>query len=125
MLRGSIVALAMLAGLGAAQAAEEEDFEVKDASDLVMLCSADPASPTYTAAINFCHGFAVGAFQYYTTLEALSPDNKFVCITEPRVTRDQAIANFVAWVKPRTELHSKPAVDAFFAWLTATYPCPN
>ena len=125
MLRGSIVALAMLACAGAAQAAEEEDFEIKDTSDLVMLCAADPASEVYTAAINFCHGFAVGAFQYYSTLETVAPGNKFVCISEPRMSRNDAIAAFVEWVKPKTELHAKPAVDSLFAWLTATYPCPK
>ena len=49
---------------GPARAAVTQDsFLLLNTADLVDLCTAVQADPLYTAASNFCHGFAVGAFR--------------------------------------------------------------
>ena len=42
-----------------------DEYKVRNAGDLVSLCSRDPSAEDYVAAQNFCHGFAVGAYAYY------------------------------------------------------------
>ena len=43
----------------------ETNFQVMTTGDLVRLCEATPTDPTGIAALHFCHGFAVGAYQYH------------------------------------------------------------
>jgi hypothetical protein len=50
---------------GFAGAASEKDFEVQTTENLINLCTAAPEDPLYHQAINFCHGYLVGAFHYY------------------------------------------------------------
>ena len=42
-----------------------DEYKVRNAGDLVSLCSRDLSAEDYVAAMNFCHGFAVGAYAYY------------------------------------------------------------
>jgi hypothetical protein len=123
MRRGAVAAILSLVGAGAALAAPEEAFQVRDTRDLVALCSVAPGHPNYTAAIHFCHGFGVGAYQYYQLLEAGIEGYRFVCINERRPSRDEAVASFVAWAGAHPESHDDPAVDSLFRWLGETYPC--
>src|SRR3546814_222940 len=78
-------------------AATPDSFKIRSAQDLVALCDADPADANYVAAIHFCHGFAVGAFQYYQSLAAATPSARFVCVPDPAPSRTQAIPAFVSW----------------------------
>ena len=48
-----------------AGAVSEEDFEVKTTENLVNLCTAAADDPLYSHAINFCHGYLVGAVHYH------------------------------------------------------------
>jgi hypothetical protein len=50
---------------GFSGAASEKDFEVQSTENLINLCTAAPDDPLYQQAINFCHGFLVGAYRYY------------------------------------------------------------
>jgi hypothetical protein len=88
----------------------------------MTLCSADPADRMMTAAVNFCHGFAVGV---YRTLEEEQPGlrSKLFCVTDPRPTRNAAIAAFIEWIKPKQDVQALAPADAILAYLVDTYPC--
>lgn len=126
-MRKWLLALAAAGALGlpgAAGATTPEDFQVRNTRDLLALCSEVPGSELYVAAINFCHGFGVGAFQYYQALEA-SPGHKFVCVPEQRPTRSSVIEGFVKWASAHQEYMDEPAVETMFRYLATTYPCPK
>ena len=106
-----------------AWAASEDQFHVRTTGDYVALCTAQPDQPNYVAAIHFCQGFASGAYQYYSSLADKSPDDRFVCLSDPPPSRDQALAAFVAWVKANPSAQSAPPVDSIFQYLAQTYPC--
>ena len=123
MLRAVLIALGLFALSGTSYAATEDDFVVVDTDDLVSLCSATADSPKGIAAINFCHGYAVGAFQYYQLLEPLSPDHQFICLLEPKPSRNEVIAGFVAWTRAHPQYAGAAAVETLFRYLGETFPC--
>lgn len=123
MLRAVLIALGLFALSGTSYAATEDDFVVVDTDDLVSLCSATADSPNGIAAINFCHGYAVGAFQYYQLLEPLSPDHQFICLLEPKPSRNEVIAGFVAWARAHPQYAGAAAVETLFRYLGETFPC--
>ena len=47
-----------------AGATDEMDFQVKTTENLIGLCTTKPGDPLYAQAVNFCHGYLVGAFHY-------------------------------------------------------------
>jgi hypothetical protein len=106
-----------------AKAATTEDFQVRTTSEYVALCSADPGQANYVAAIHFCQGFASGAYQYYISLAAHSPNDRFVCLPDPPPSRDTALAAFVSWVNANPSAANDPPVDSMFHFLAETYPC--
>ena len=114
---------AALGGAGDAVAAVVKHFQVKTTADLVALCDAQPGSEAYTAAVNFCEGFGVGAYQYYQVQTADDPDSQFVCVPDPAPTRDQIVAAFVAWAKAHPQYMDDAPVDGLFRFLGETYPC--
>jgi hypothetical protein len=106
-----------------AWAANEDQFRVRTTNDYVALCTTQPGQENYVAAIHFCQGFASGAYQYYVSLADKSPDDRFVCLTDPVPSRDQALAAFVAWVKANPSAAVDPPVDSIFHYLAQAYPC--
>lgn len=115
--------LCALAWLPPAHAADLKNFYVRNAGDLVALCSATPEDQDYLQAIHFCQGFAVGAYQYYREIAASSPAHRFICLPDPPPSRDQAIADFVAWARQHPQFLDHTAVDTLFRYLGETYPC--
>lgn len=107
----------------AARAVEKVDFEVDTTQNLINLCTAPPSDPLYREAINFCHGYLVGAFDYYkAALEG--PDGKrLVCFPNPPPSRDQAIALFLEWAKAHPQYMKDEAVDTEFRFLMEKWPC--
>ncbi|MBK8175144.1 MAG: hypothetical protein IPK66_07730 [Rhodospirillales bacterium] len=122
VIRSAMIGGALVAG-SPTNATTIENFQVKTVSDLVDLCDASPTSEHYVAAVNFCQGFAIGAYQYYLAAAAADPDSQFICIPDPPPTRNTAIAAFVAWVKSHSEYMSHPPVDVLFRYLGEAYPC--
>jgi hypothetical protein len=100
-----------------------EEYKVRNAGDLVSLCSRDLSAEDYVAAQNFCHGFAVGAFAYYLGVAEADPDLKIVCIKEPYPERKKVIADFVAWSKANQSFMKDSAVDTFFRFMAGAFPC--
>jgi len=116
-------ALAIMAFSSPSHAVEADDFRIDNTGDLVALCSADPSMPDYAAAIHFCHGFASGAYQYYSMLAAANPSVRYVCVTDPVPTRSDAVAGFVDWAKRNPNYAADKPVDSIFRYLSARYPC--
>ena len=65
----------------------ETDFQVMTTGDLVRLCEATPTDATGIAALHFCHGFAVGAFQYHQIAAAAEAKPPLFCEPRPRPRR--------------------------------------
>ena len=122
-LLGSIgLAAALIAG-SPANALDANNFRLNSTGDLVALCSADPSAHDYVAAIHFCHGFAAGAYQYYSMLAGAVPEARYVCVPDPPPTRSEAIAGFIDWAKRNPRYTSDKAVDSIFRYLSERYPC--
>ncbi len=100
-----------------------DEYKVRNAGDLVSLCSRDPSAEDYVAAMNFCHGFAVGSYAYYRGVASADPDLKIVCIKEPYPERNKVIADFVAWSKTNPSFMKDSAVDTFFRFMAGAFPC--
>jgi hypothetical protein len=101
-----------------------EDFLVRTTQDLVKLCTASETDPMYQGAIGFCHGFAVGAYQYYQSATEAGPTKSgFVCFPEPPPTRAEAIQMFLAWTKENPQYMNERAVDSIFRFLALRFPC--
>jgi hypothetical protein len=100
-----------------------DEYKVRNAGDLVSLCSRELSAEDYVAAQNFCHGFAVGAFAYHQSVAMADPDLKIVCFKEPYPERKKVIADFVAWSKANPSFMKDSAVDTFFRFLAGAYPC--
>jgi hypothetical protein len=127
---GSFIPLAALAAAvfcfvvaSMARAATTENFQVRTTADFVALCDTDPGEENYVAAVHFCQGFASGAYQYYLAVAQHDPRARYVCVTEPAPSRNQAIANFVTWANANPNVLSEPAVESIFRHLAQTYPC--
>ncbi len=104
-------------------AADVQNFYVKDAGDLVTLCTTQPDDENYIAAIHFCQGFVVGAYQYYQEMVRSSTTARFVCLPDPSPSRNEAIAAFSDWANAHPQYLKDSAVDTMFRYLGETYPC--
>jgi hypothetical protein len=100
-----------------------DEYKIRNAGDLVALCSRDLSAEDYVAAQNFCHGYTVGAYAYYRGVAAADPDVKIVCFKEPYPGRTKVIADFVAWSKSNQSFMKDSAVDTLFRFLAGAYPC--
>lgn len=118
------ITLAMLLILPAlAGAVTEKDFEVKTTQNLLDLCTAAPNDPLYQQAVNFCHGYLVGAYSYYEAALGGADANKLVCWPEKRPTRNEAISMFIDWATKHPQYMKEKPVDTEFRFLIETWPC--
>lgn len=101
----------------------ETNFQVKSTGDLVRLCEAKPSDTTGVAALHFCHGFAVGAYQYYQIVSAAENKRPLFCPPNPLPTRNEVIADFVRWANQNPQQMSAPPVEGMFRYLAQRYPC--
>ena len=115
--------LVLIIGIDQLHAVEADNFRATTTGDLVVLCTADPAAPNYTAAVHFCHGFASGAYQYYALLAAAVPDARYVCVPDPPPSRTEAIEGFVEWARRNPNFTTNNPVDSIFRYLSERYPC--
>jgi hypothetical protein len=106
------------------RAAEMDNFQLRNAADLVGLCLADPAEPLGNAALNFCQGFVTATFRVLMDVQAALPA-PLICLPVPSPNRSDAIAAFSLWAKSASARMASPAEDALLAFLTAQYPCPK
>ena len=108
---------------GLAGAASEKDFEVQTTENLINLCTVATDDPLYHQAINFCHGFLVGAYRYYEAAGSGPAGLKLVCLPDPPPSRNDSFAMFVEWVKAHPQYLKEKAVETEFRFLMEKWPC--
>ena len=125
MKRKTIILLLAFAILfpGFAAVASEKDFEVQTTENLINLCAAPPDDQLYHQAINFCHGYLVGAFHYYEAAGSGPAGLKLVCLPVPLPSRNDAFAMFVEWVKAHPQYLKETPVETEFRFLMEKWPC--
>jgi hypothetical protein len=108
---------------GLAGAVSEKDFEAQSTENLINLCTAAPGDPLHQQAVNFCHGYLVGAYKYYEAAHSGPNATKAVCIPDPPPSRSAAIAMFIEWAKARPQYWKESPVETEFRFLTEKWPC--
>jgi hypothetical protein len=106
-----------------AGAVDETDFEVKTTEDLITLCTASPDDPLHAQAVNFCHGYLVGAYHYYEAVAAGPEGIQLVCPPDPAPSRNETIASFIDWARAHPQYWNEPPVETEFRFLIETWPC--
>lgn len=101
----------------------EEDFEATTTGNLITLCTASEDDPRYREAIHFCHGYLVGAYHYYRAEKNGPEGSKFLCIPDPRPSRNESIEMFIAWAKQHPEYQDELPVESEFRFLIEKWPC--
>jgi hypothetical protein len=114
---------AALAVPGVAGAITDGDFEVKTTRNLLNLCTVSADDVRYKEALHFCHGFLVGAYQYYLATLAGPNAKPLVCPPDPPPTRNAAIAAFIGWAQAHPQYMNEAPVESEFRFLTETWPC--
>lgn len=104
-------------------AATEQDFHVRTTRDLITLCSTPAGDPLHTAAVNFCEGFLVGAYQYHTLSVKTEGRAPLVCPPEPPPSRDESVIRFIQWSKAHDAVLETPPVAGMFEFLAQAFPC--
>ncbi len=118
-----ILAIFLMLPAYAGAAVTEEDFVAGTTQNLMNLCTASVDDPLYHQAVNFCHGYLVGAFQYYAAAAAGPDGVKLVCFPEQPPTRNQAIGMFIDWAKVHPQYMQERPVETEFRFLMETWPC--
>ena len=126
-MRGKLLAALFVISLlkaGVAWAITAEDFQVRTTGDLVDLCTVSASDPLAQQAIHFCHGYLVGAFHYHLA-ESAGPEGakRLVCFPTSTVTRNEAVAMFIDWVKAHPQYLKEFPVETEFRFLTEKWPC--
>ena len=84
----ALAVICAAASLGSARAAVSTDnFLVRNTGDLVDLCSAANTDTLYTAAVNFCHGFAVGVFRVLQEEDQARASGRLFCLPQQAPSR--------------------------------------
>lgn len=124
-LAAGLAALVFCLGAGQASSAVTEDqFQIRNTGDLAALCAADPAEALGTAALNFCHGYATGAYQVMVEAQTTPRARQMFCMPKPEPTRNQSIVAFVQWARGNQARLALPPADGVAQFLSQTYPCP-
>ncbi len=125
ILQAAAVGLVLTAASGAKAAPLTEDnFMLKTTADLVALCGANQADPLYTAAVNYCHGFALGVYRMLAIEDQASRNkHKAICFQQSAMTRSQAITNFLTWVADKPKVLDATPTDGFAQYVLEAFAC--
>lgn len=124
-LAGAVLCTTLLPMAGHA-AVTEAAFQLRSTGDLIELCTAAPTEPMGTAALNFCHGFAVGVYRVLEQENAARRIGKMFCIPATGApSRTEALADFVQWAKGRPDVMTLAAADGVTSYLVTKFPCPR
>lgn len=119
-----LLCLAVLLLPALAGAVSEEDFEAKTTRNLLNLCTVKPHDPRHEEAIHFCHGYLVGAYDFHMAETAGDRKERMVCFpTTSPPSRNEAIAQFVAWAQAHPQYMNEMPVETEFRFLVETWPC--
>jgi len=106
-----------------AGAVSEKDFEVETTENLINLCTTPVDDPLHNHAINFCHGYLAGAYNYYEAISSGPKGIQLVCLSDPSPSRNDAIAMFIEWVKTHPQHLGDKPVETQFRFLIEKWPC--
>ena len=125
MTRMPIILLFAIAILlpGFAGAVSEKDFEVQTTENLINLCTVGPDDPLHNHAMNFCHGYIVGAYHYYEAVSSGPKGIRLVCPPDPLPARNDTIDMFIEWAKSHPQHWKETPVETEFRFLMETWPC--
>jgi hypothetical protein len=112
-----------LASVPASATVTHDNFLAKTTGDLVALCDATGSDPLYQAAMHFCEGFMVGAYQVYSIERAATERRPLFCPPTPAPTRDEATRMFVAWAHAHPQHMNETGIDSLFRFAAETWPC--
>ena len=118
-----VVVGCLLPGFAFAGAVTLGDFKVDTTRQLLNLCAATPDDPFYNHAMNFCHGYMIGAYDYYEAAHSGGEGPQMVCFPNPPPSRNEAIKMFVEWAKSHPQYWQKKPVDTEFRFLSEKWPC--
>lgn len=104
-----------------AHAAPPDTYKIRNAGDLVKICTTQPEEADYATAIAFCHGVLAGAYGYYDASTPVA--DRFVCTPDPSPKRSRVAADFVTWANARPQLMNAGAIDTLFRFAAETFPC--
>jgi hypothetical protein len=116
-----IAALCLAPATG--RAVSEEKFQVKTTADLIDLCATPANDALHAAAVNFCEGFVVGAYQYHKLSVEAEGRPPLVCPPNPPPSRDESVSHFISWSQSHKSVLNLPPVEGMFRFLSQTYPC--
>jgi len=105
-----------------AEALTRDDFLVRTIQEYVKLCTASASDPLHSAAMGFCHGYMVGAYQCYQATSGAAHKG-FVCFPEPPPTRVETLQMFLMWANEQPQSLQERPVDSLFRFLGSTFPC--
>ncbi len=106
-----------------AGAVTEDDFKIRTTQALINLCTVSPDDPAYSAALHFCHGYLIGALNYYLAETAGDPSERNVCLPNPPPTRNEGVKMFIDWAKSHPEYMNEFPTETEFRFLFETWPC--
>lgn len=117
------VAAAVASSAPARAGVTEDNFLARTTNDLVAVCAAEQADPLYTAAANFCEGFAIGTTQALHEVAAAGRSFQLFCMADPGPSRNETIAAFVTWARAHPELGGRLPSESIAAFLAERFPC--
>ena len=119
------IVVTTVSAMPAAAAVTEDSFLIRSTGDLIDVCSAPQSDPLYTAASNFCHGFAVGVFRVLEEQDKARRNHHMFCPPGTPMTRNDGVAGFVQWAKANPNQMTQPATDGIAQFLAQQFPCPR
>lgn len=122
-MKSTLMAAAILSATLPAAAVTTDNFLARNTADILALCSAADTDPIGEIAVNFCQGYLVGAFQFYTSEGSGPGGSPRICLPNPPPTRNEGVAMFVAWAGRHPEYAGERGVDTFARFLDVTFPC--
>ena len=108
---------------GFSGAVTEKDFEAETTEAFVNLCTVSADDPLYHQAVNFCHGYLVGAYHYHEAVSSGPKGKRLVCMPDPMPFRNDAIDKFIEWAKAHPQHWGETPVETEFRFLMEKWPC--
>jgi hypothetical protein len=124
LLAGGLAAVMAVGIVGAGRAAPtEQTFQAKTTGDLAQLCATPASDPAAVAAVHFCHGYLIGAFQVLREVNEARGKHAAFCLPQAVPTRNEAVADFVKWAQADAADSALPPADGVYVFLKTRFPC--
>ncbi len=99
-----------------------EDFQARNAQDLMDICTVEESHSDYWEAKAFCFGLFHGGHKFH---EALTSGESFdtIACPGPEATVEDAVTVFVNYARANPQHLEEPAMDMIFRAVSAQWPC--